>query len=78
MTFRIIKDENLIGIIKTDNMSETLKSLKFCKDNQMSIELNVLDIADTYKNEEYEILDITIVAPKVGGETLPYIAVYVD
>lgn len=66
----------LVGIIKDYAYSELIKTLQFIKDNEIPVEVNINDIADT-DGEEYYIDSICLVSPNVGGEIQPYIAVYV-
>ena len=47
------------------------------KENEISLEINTEDIADT-DGEEYFIRDISIVFPKCGGNINAYVAVYVE
>lgn len=80
MIFRIIqvdKKNKLLGIINTAEISEMVKTLHFCKENHIPLEINTEDMADT-DGEEHYIIDVEPVATLIGAEILPYIAVYVE
>ena len=51
--------------------------LHYMKENEIPLEINTEDIADT-DGEEYFVRDISVVFPKCGGDINPYIAVYVE
>lgn len=67
----------LKGYDNIANISELIKSLHYMQENEIPIEINTRDSADT-DGEEYFIRDITIVFPNVGGEIGSYVAVYVE
>jgi len=67
----------LKGYAEIYNISELIKAFHYMKENEISLEINTEDIADT-DGEEYFIRDISIVFPKCGGEINPYIAIYVE
>lgn len=83
MHVRIISFSNnydgykLKGYAEIYNISELIKSLQYMKENEIPLEINTEDIADT-DGEEYFVRDISIVFPKCGGDINPYIAVYVE
>lgn len=83
MHVRIISFSNnydgykLKGYAEIYNISELIKSLQYMKENEIPLEINTEDIADT-DGEEYPIQDVRIVFPKCGGEINPYVAVYVE
>jgi hypothetical protein len=67
----------LKGYDEIDNISELIKSLHYMKENEISLEINTENIADT-DGEEYLVRDISIVFPKCGGDINTYVAVYVE
>ncbi len=67
----------LKGYAEIYNISELIKSLHYMKENEIPLEINTEDVADT-DGEEYSIQDVRIVFPKCGGKINPYIAVYVE
>lgn len=81
MTVRIIdideKRYKLLSSTSDESYSELLKSLYFMKNNNIPIEVSTEDVADT-DGEGYYIDSISFVAPQIGGEIEPYIAVYVS
>lgn len=67
----------LKGYDNINNISELIKSLHYMQENEIPIEINTRNAADT-DGEEYFIRDITIVFPNVSGEIGSYVAVYVE
>lgn len=67
----------LKGYDEIDNISELIKAFHYMKENEISLEINTENIADT-DGEEYLIRDISIVFPKCGGDINAYVAVYVE
>lgn len=63
--------------VNMSNISELVKILHYMQNNDIPITINTEDVVDT-DGEEYYIDSFTMVLPKCGGATLPYIAVFVQ
>ena len=59
------------------NISELIKTLNYMKENDIPITINTEDIVDT-DGEDYYIKNFSVVFPKVGGEIIPHILIYVE
>ena len=69
---------------ENDKLNEIFQTLCTIKEltnkdvfNDVGIELNTKDIVDK-DGDWYEIKYISFVIPKIGGQILPYIAVYIN
>ena len=81
------KNNKVVSIYElkeNDKLNEIFKTLCTIKEftdkdvfNDIGIELNTEDMVDK-DGDWYEIKYISFVIPKMGGQTLPYIAVYID
>lgn len=58
-------------------VSELIKTLNYMKENDIPITINTEDIVDT-DGEDYYINSFSVVFPKVGGEIIPHIVIYVE
>lgn len=67
----------LKGYADIDNISELIKTLNYMKENDIPITINTEDIVDT-DGEDYYIKSFSVVFPKVGGEIIPHIVIYVE
>ena len=67
----------LKGYADIDNISELIKTLNYMKENDIPITINTEDIVDT-DGEDYYINGFSVVFPKVGGEIIPHIVIYVE
>lgn len=67
----------LKGYADIDNISELIKTLDYMRENEIPITINTEDIVDT-DGEDYYIRSIGVVFPKVGGEIIPHIVIYVE
>lgn len=67
----------LKGYADVENISELIKTLDYMKENDIPITINTEDIVDT-DGEDYCITSFSIVFPKVGGEIIPHIVIYVE
>lgn len=47
------------------------------RENEIPITINTEDIVDT-DGEDYHIRSFSVVFPKVGGEIIPHIVIYVE
>ena len=67
----------LKGYADIDNISELIKTLDYMRENEIPITINTEDIVDT-DGEDYYIRSVSVVFPKVGGEIVPHIVIYVE
>lgn len=67
----------LKGYTDIDNISELIKTLDYMRENEIPITINTEDIVDT-DGEDYYIRSFSVVFPKVGGEIIPHIVIYVE
>lgn len=67
----------LKGYADVENISELIKTLDYMKENDIPITINTEDIVDT-DGEDYCITSFSVVFPKVGGEIIPHIVIYVE
>ena len=67
----------LKGYADVENISELIKTLDYMKENDIPITINTEDIVDT-DGEDYCITSFSVVFPKVGGEIVPHIVIYVE
>lgn len=67
----------LKGYADVENISELIKTLDYMKENDIPITINTEDIIDT-DGEDYCITSFSVVFPKVGGEIIPHIVIYVE
>lgn len=67
----------LKGYADIENISELIKTLDYMKENDIPITINTEDIVDT-DGEDYYIDSFSVVFPKVGGEILPHVVVFVE
>lgn len=67
----------LLTIIDVSSYEEIMRLLMYMKEEDIPIEINTNDIADT-GGEEYSITDVRFIVPTLGGEIGEYISVYVE
>lgn len=67
----------LKGYADVENISELIKTLDYMRENEIPITINTEDIVDT-DGEDYHIRSFSVVFPKVGGEIIPHIVIYVE
>ena len=68
---------SLVGYMQIRDFDIFMRFLQDAKDNEWDIGINTEDIVDT-DTDIYTVHSFEFVVPKVGGELLPHIAVYLE
>lgn len=77
--FLLCKEDGyeLLGCMEVRDFDVMARFLQNAKDNECDIGINTTDIVDT-DTDVYSVNSFELVVPKIGGELLPHIAVYLE